>query len=238
MAPVSLELGHPRVHMRCTSSTNAFARTLALAGAPHGTLVTATGQLAGRGRQGRAWTVPAGSALLASWVIREPPRLLSLAAGVAVAQSVEAALGERSARPLLKWPNDVLLDGRKVAGILVEGRPQQRWAVLGLGLNVAVEIAQLPLDLRGRAGTLGLTRTAIEPVLTLVNAELARWLAAAEDQLLSEFGTRDALSGRLISWTTGSGTADGIDSDGRLLVLTAEGERVRLDAGEVHLGTP
>ena len=80
------ELGRPRLHLRSTDSTNSRAQALAIAGAPHGTLVTAGEQSAGRGRQGRSWTAPAGRALLCSVVVREPPRLLPLAAGVAVAE--------------------------------------------------------------------------------------------------------------------------------------------------------
>jgi biotin-[acetyl-CoA-carboxylase] ligase BirA-like protein len=130
-------LGSPRVHLRRTDSTNVRARELAAAGAPHGTVVTATEQTAGRGRQGRVWVAPAGRALLCSVVIRDPPRLLPLATGVAVADSVEAVIGGPG-RTAVKWPNDIWLDGRKVAGILVEGRPQEGWAVIGIGLNVAL----------------------------------------------------------------------------------------------------
>src|SRR5690348_6098760 len=99
-----MTLGAPRIHFRLTDSTNARARELAERGAPHGTLVTAREQAAGRGRQGRAWVAPAGRALLCSLVVRNPPRLLPLAAGVAVADV--AGPGAR-----LKWPNDVLVDG-------------------------------------------------------------------------------------------------------------------------------
>src|SRR5438445_1473125 len=98
----SSRLGRPRVHLRCTASTNDFARELALAGAPAGTLVTATEQSAGRGRQGRRWTAPAGSSLLMSVLLRSPPSLLPLIAAVAVCD----VAGE-DAR--IKWPNDVVL---------------------------------------------------------------------------------------------------------------------------------
>ena len=137
-----------RVHFRLTDSTNARARELAGRGAPHGTVVTAAEQSAGRGRQGRTWTAPAGRALLCSILIREPPRLLPLAAGVAVAEVV-------GADAQIKWPNDVLVDGRKVAGILVEGRPQERWAVSASGSTWRCGRG-LPAELRDRAGTLGL----------------------------------------------------------------------------------
>ena len=134
-------LGRPRLHLRSTDSTNSRAQALALAGAPHGTLVTASEQSAGAGRQGRSWTAPAGRALLCSVLVRDPPRLIPLAAGVAVAE----VAGDRAT---VKWPNDVLIEGRKVAGILVEGRPQERWAVVGIGLNVAVRPEDFPAELR------------------------------------------------------------------------------------------
>ena len=102
-------LGRPRLHLREIGSTNARARELAAAGAPHGTLVTTSLQTAGRGRQGRGWTAPAGQALLLSLVIRDPPALLPLRAGLAVAD-----VAGPDAR--IKWPNDVLVGGRKVAG--------------------------------------------------------------------------------------------------------------------------
>lgn len=226
-------LGAPRVHLRRTASTNTVARELAARGAPHGTLVTADQQTAGRGRQGRAWAAPAGSALLCSWVIRDPGPLLSLAAGVAVGE----LCGEGA---LLKWPNDVLLDGRKVSGILVEGRPQERWAVLGIGINVALDIEQLPEELRGRAATLGLSPADLEPTLSRLRERLERWLAAPAERVLAAVRERDALQGQRVSWDAGSGsgggTGAGIDAEGRLLVKLDDGSGVALDAGEVHLG--
>ncbi len=224
------ELGRPRLHLRSTDSTNSRAQALAIAGAPHGTLVTADEQSAGRGRQGRSWTAPARRALLCSVVIRDPPRLLPLAAGVAVAE----VSGETAQ---LKWPNDVLVAGRKVAGILVEGRPQERWAVVGIGLNVAVRPEDFPLELRERATTLGLAPSAIEPALERLLGALARWLAAGPEQVLAAVRQRDALHGRPVSWAQGTGIADGIDDQGRLRVITGDGETA-LAAGEVHLEPP
>src|ERR1700758_5341292 len=109
MGRVDGRLGRPRAHFRLTDSTNARAREFAGRGAPHGTLVTAAEQSAGRGRQGRTWSAPAGRALLCSIVVREPPRLLPLATGVAVASAVDELVSGADAR--VKWPNDVLLDG-------------------------------------------------------------------------------------------------------------------------------
>ena len=229
MSDAVCRLGRPRVHLRRTDSTNTRARELAATGAPHGTLVSAAEQSAGRGRQGRTWSAPPGRALLCSIIIRDPPRLLPLVAGVAV-----ASVAGPDAR--LKWPNDVLLEGRKVAGILVEGRPQEHWAVVGVGLNVALEETDFPDDLRGRAISLGLGPESVEPTLSRLLGALETWLAASPDEVLDAVRARDALQGREIHWAGGQGRADGIDPDGRLLVITESGPRA-LDAGEVHLGS-
>ncbi|HEY3019092.1 MAG TPA: biotin--[acetyl-CoA-carboxylase] ligase [Solirubrobacteraceae bacterium] len=225
---MSAGLGRPRLHLRAIDSTNERARTLALAGAPHGTLVTAGEQSAGRGRQGRRWSAPAGQALLMSLVLRRPPRLVPLAAAVAV-----ASVAGDDAR--IKWPNDVLLDDRKVAGILVEGRPQEAWAVLGIGLNVAVRIDDLPEELRATATTLGLAPRDVEPVLARLLDALEAWLGRDEAAILEAWRARDALLGRDVRWAAGTGRAAGIDGDGRLLVDGPAGEQTALDAGEVHL---
>ena len=224
---MSSGLGNPRVHYRRTDSTSTRARELAAGGAPHGTLVTAREQSAGRGRHGRSWTAPPGRALLMSLVLRRWPPLLPLAAGVAVAEVGGGAAA-------VKWPNDVLLGGRKAAGILAEGRPQEGWMVLGVGLNVAVRPADLPAELRDTATGLGLEPGDVESVLAALLAGLERWLEAPPQAVLSAFAARDALAGREVAWADGQGRGAGVDEEGRLLVDTPDG-RVALDAGEVHL---
>lgn len=220
--------GTPRLHLRLTDSTNTRARELAAAGAPHGMLVTAGEQSAGRGRQGRTWTAPAGSSLLCSVVVRDPPPLASLVAGVASAEAV-------GPEARLKWPNDVYVDGRKVAGILVEGRPQEGWAVIGVGVNVAVAPDAFGPELADRAGTLGLAPDAIEPLLARLLAALERWLAAPREEMLQAARARDALLGQTLTWAGGTARGAGIDEHGRLIVETGAG-RQALNAGEVHLG--
>jgi BirA family transcriptional regulator, biotin operon repressor / biotin---[acetyl-CoA-carboxylase] ligase len=222
-----VSLGTPRLHLRRTDSTNTRARELAAGGAPHGTLVTAAEQTAGRGRQGRTWSAPAGRGLLCSLVIRDPPPLLSLAAGVTVAEVVGDGAG-------LKWPNDVIVDGRKVSGILVESRPQERWAVVGVGINVALEPDDFPPELREVAGTLGLGSEAVEPLLERLLGALDRWLGAPPSAVLEAYRARDRLRGEGVEWEAGHGIAAGIDDDGRLRVHTVDGP-VALGAGEVHL---
>ena len=221
-------LGRPRLHLRETSSTNDRARALAAAGAPHGTLVTAGTQTAGRGRQGRAWAGAPGRSLLCSLLVRRYDALLPLRAGLAVAD-----LAGDAAR--VKWPNDVLLDGRKLAGVLGEGRIQEGWAVLGIGVNVAVDLATLPPELRDRAATLGRRPEELEAALSELLAHLAARLAEPPDGALAALRARDALRDRPVRWAGGSGTGAGIDDAGALLVRRADGTVVTLDAGEVHL---
>jgi len=213
-------IGRPRVHHAVTGSTNERAKELAATGAPHGTLVTADEQSAGRGRQGRTWVAPRRSAVLMSLVLREYDALLPLRAAVAVAEAV----GSEE----IKWPNDVWIGGRKVAGILVEGRPAEGWAVLGIGLNV--EPVEFPPDLHAVALDDG---RSLEDVLAGLLGRLDDRLKA--EDVLAAWRARDALEGRAVGWVGGAGgVAAGIDESGALLVDTADG-RVALQAGEVHL---
>lgn len=223
-----MSLGRPHVHHRSIGSTNERARELALAGAPHGTLVTAGSQTAGRGRQGRRWEAPPGRALLLSVVVREPPGLLPLRAGLAVADLA-------GPDALVKWPNDVLVEGRKVAGVLVEGRPAEGWAVIGIGVNAAVEIASMPPELRERAGTLGLAVAELPGALHSLLGFLDARLGESAEALLDALRARDALLGSAVRWSGGLGTGAGISSDGSLRVALEGGAEVLLDAGEVHL---
>jgi BirA family transcriptional regulator, biotin operon repressor / biotin---[acetyl-CoA-carboxylase] ligase len=220
-------IGSPRVHWRRTDSTNERARALAIAGAPHGTVVTAGEQTAGRGRQGRAWTASPGSALLMSVVLREPDELLPLAAAVATCDALPLDCA-------IKWPNDIWAGGRKLAGILAEGRPRERWAVLGIGLNVTTE--EFPPELADAATSLRLEGVDTDPesVLSELTAALDRRLEDGRSELLAAWRERDALRGKAVRWDGGEGTAAGIDDSGSLLVRTEEGP-VALEAGEVHL---
>ena len=227
--------GRPRHHRRRCDSTNDIARELATAGAPHGTVVTADQQTAGRGRQGRSWIAPAGKALLYSAIVRpldERHLLLPLAAPLAVAEAAEAVAPVRCA---IKWPNDVWIEGRKCAGVLIEARPQDLWAVVGVGLNVSIDPGEFPEELRHTATSLNRGASVAE-ALEALDEGLGRWVEAEPAQVLDEFRKRDALRGREVSWAEGSGTAQGVDERGNLIVATGSGARVTLGAGEVHLG--
>ena len=234
----------PFVHLGVTGSTNDHARELALGGAPHGTVVVAERQTAGRGRQGRTWSAPPGRALTLSAIARlTAPALeqLPLAVAVAVCEACEA-VAPVTCR--IKWPNDVWIEGRKAAGVLIEARPLDGWAVIGIGLNVDTASGEFPPELREMAASLRSATgrpTDREAALTALLARLASWLPRLEDQraVAAAFRERDALQGARIAWTSAgirrAGEARGIDDDGALVVFTDDGGRVRLDAGEVHL---
>jgi BirA family biotin operon repressor/biotin-[acetyl-CoA-carboxylase] ligase len=223
-----MKLGQPREHHDTIGSTNDRARELAEGGAAHGTLVTAGEQTAGRGRPGRSWATPPGTAIAASLVLREFDDLLPLRAGLAVADIA----GERA---LVKWPNDVWVNGRKVAGILAESRSEPRWAVLGIGVNVAVDVDALPPDAAAVAGSLGRTPADVEPTLSELLSALERRLTEDRSVCLSALRERDALRGVAVRWQDGEGTGAGIDDSGALLVTLPDGGTTALHAGEVTL---
>jgi BirA family transcriptional regulator, biotin operon repressor / biotin---[acetyl-CoA-carboxylase] ligase len=241
-----MELGLPHRHHRLIDSTNERAKGLAIAGAPGGLVVTADEQTAGRGRRGNAWFAPPGSCLLYSGLVRpfaaDRAPLLPLAVPLAVCEAAEAVAPVRCQ---VKWPNDVWIDERKVSGVLVEARPDEGWAVVGIGLNVAITEAEFPAELRETAISLLPTEAegglppggapGVRRALQALNETLGRWLDASDDEVLSAYRARDALSGRRISWDGGEGVAEEIDERGHLVVKKPDAERVSLGAGEVHL---
>jgi BirA family biotin operon repressor/biotin-[acetyl-CoA-carboxylase] ligase len=238
------------VHLDITASTNDRARELAGRGAPGGTVVVAEKQTAGRGRQGRRWVAPRGSALTASVLFRAQPDyfvqmlpLLPLACAAAVCEAVEEVVPIRSR---IKWPNDVLVGERKVAGILIEARPQERWAVAGIGLNVGATRVDFPEDLRATATSLRIEcgvpvdrDLVLGALLRRLSARVAPGPESGHAAVLFAYRERDALRGERIVWTSRgepfSGVAQGIDEHGNLAVLDDSGKRSTLDAGEVHL---
>lgn len=234
-------LGKPRIHYRLVGSTNEEARRLGEGGAPHGTLVTAAEQRSGRGRQGRRWEAPPQTALLASVLVRdldERHAVLPLAVAVAACEACEESAPVQCR---IKWPNDVWIERRKVAGVLIEGRPQERWAVIGVGINVTTPQHAFPAELRETATSLAPAASdaaapSVEAVLDHLLHTLAARLEDPAEEVLAAWRGRDALRGEPVAWAGGEGVALGVGDDGALLVDTPEG-RVALDAGEVHLGT-
>jgi BirA family biotin operon repressor/biotin-[acetyl-CoA-carboxylase] ligase len=222
-------IGTPRVHHRATDSTNLRARELAMAGAPHGTLVTAGEQSPGRGRQGRTWSAPPGRALLMSLVLRDPPECCPLDRAVAVA--------EVCGRPR----RDQVAQRRPARRAQGRGHPRRGPPAGGLGgarhrpQRRPCGRTDLPEELRDRATGLEREPDEVETVLADLLAALDRRLPSPRGDARRLARARRAAR-REITWTGGTGVAAGVDERGRLLVDVAGGERLALDAGEVHLG--
>lgn len=225
-----------------TASTNDDARSLGAAGAADGLVVVAHRQTAGRGRRGADWFSPPGESLAFSVLVRppEPPPLwprLALAAGLAVAQAVEAHV------PLagIKWPNDVWIGHRKIAGILVEAGPG--FAVIGIGLNVNTRA--FPPGISTPATSLALETGTLHPLPDLL-AGILRQLARRRlqigpdfEEILTGVRQRCVLTGHPITLTTPTGrldgTAEGIAPGGELLVRNSAGLHRFLQADEIRL---
>jgi BirA family transcriptional regulator, biotin operon repressor / biotin---[acetyl-CoA-carboxylase] ligase len=140
----------------------------------------------------------------------------------------------------VKWPNDVWLKEHKLAGVLIEARPPD-WAVIGIGVNVAIEADEFPADLRWPATSIGHDATP-EQVGAAVSRALGEWVDAEPGRVLRAYRERDALSGRKLTWSggesDGAGRGAGIDERGNLVVERDDGERVALGSGEVQLQLP
>ncbi len=241
MNPVGVgpRFGTPHHHYAETDSTNLRARELAIGGAASGTVVTADEQSTGRGRHGRVWSAPAGAALLYSAILRPLDLrhlLLPLAVPIAVCEACESLA---PVHPRIKWPNDIWVGERKLAGILIEARPPD-WAVIGVGVNVSIAPDEFPDDLRWPATSLGHS-TSPSALREALDRALERWVEADGAKVREQFEARDVLLGRRISWEGGadagdhSGQAEGIDERGNLRVRSADGELHSLGSGEVSL---
>lgn len=243
--------GHaaPVVVHATTGSTNDDARALAREGAAHGTLVLAEQQTRGRGRSGNPWFSPPGENLYASLLltpqsITPATAAFSLVVGLCVAQVVERACAGR-VRAQVKWPNDVLVADRKIAGVLIEGSASARGAslVVGVGLNVGTRA--FPPELGGVATSiaeeLGFASDRNPLAADLAVVILEAWPAFEAAGLAphaEELARRDALRGRRVRVDEVSGVAAGIEPDGRLLIEGEGGVTTRVVAGHVELLAP
>jgi BirA family biotin operon repressor/biotin-[acetyl-CoA-carboxylase] ligase len=239
-------LGQPRRHFAVCTSTNDEAAAWARAGAPAGALVTADEQTRGRGRLGRAWHSPLGDALYFSTVLRPPlppHRLppLTLAAGVAVAETI-ATVGVEAR---LKWPNDLLVDGRKVAGILAEmSCVGDRVSHLVIGIGVNLNMFEFPRELQSIATSLRIARGSPvdrDAFTDELCARLAAWhdrfVAEGTGELVRAWSARADFFGRRVTVSAGrerlTGVAEALDDDGALRLRGDDGVLVRVIAGEL-----
>lgn len=243
-------IGQKLVYFEETDSTNDRAHELARDGAPEGTVVIADAQRAGKGRMGRRWESPAGVNLYASVILRPPiaprhaPQLTFLSAA-AVARAIAEVTG---AKPTVKWPNDVLIEGCKVAGLLNELDAETeriRYLVLGIGVNVNMRREQFPEDLRYPASSLALAcggevsrlffaRTVLKELDHLYGQYLQEGFAP----ILRAWQDHFALTGKTVEVDCQGrmlrGEVAGLDDDGALLLLLADGRQERVLAGDVR----
>lgn len=229
-----------------TRSTNDDAKAAAAIGAPELSVFAADEQTAGRGRGGRAWHSPPGENLYLSFLLRpgwEPQAAapFALVVGLALAEEIDARLARPRAQ--VKWPNDVHVDGRKIAGILLEASIRDgRLASLVVGVGVDVHAASFPPELASVATSLALLDAADRDRSTLAAGVVARVAAHAEafsrvglDAFLEPLRARDALAGRRVAVDGATGIARGIDARGRLVLERPDGARDAIVAGHVEL---
>jgi BirA family transcriptional regulator, biotin operon repressor / biotin---[acetyl-CoA-carboxylase] ligase len=241
--------GLPAVHLfERAGSTSDVARALAEAGAPAGTAVLADEQVAGRGRSGMAWQSPPGLGVWLSIVLRPPaaaaPGLLPILVGLAAADALDPFV--RPARVAIKWPNDLQLAGRKLAGILCEGSWDAAggFVVAGIGINVLHAENDFPPELRDAATSLRIAAGWAPPraevagaVASSIYRRVARPPAEFGGALLGALRGRDALLGRRVRVTGAeslTGTAMGVTPAGALLVRTSAGALRTVRSGTVR----
>lgn len=246
-------LGRAVYYYDSIDSTNREARALASVGAPHGALVVTEEQTGGRGRLGRGWFSPRGMGVWCSLVLRpeiipgEAPPVTMLAA-VAVAAAVEKVAG---VRPGIKWPNDLLVGGKKLCGILTEMNAEMEkvnFLVVGMGINVNTPLEDFPDELRDTATSLYVVKNECVSRQELLKQLLREfenfyrtWLESGFGPVLEEWKKRCVtlncpvrLSTPRESW---EGWAEDVDASGSLVLLLPDGSRQRFLAGEVSLRT-
>lgn len=242
--------GSNLVYYDSTDSTNTRARQLAEQGAPHGTLVVADSQTAGKGRCGRHWEAPDGTGIWMTLILRpelEPQRasMLTLVTALAVADAIRGLTGLEAA---IKWPNDIVCGGKKVVGILTEMSTEAEWiryVIVGIGINVNMD---------GFPGELGKTATSLKlelgrgvkrsPLVAAVMNAFEKYYALFEKAgdlsgLVDTYNRWSANTGRQVRVLDPAGEyqgeALGIDSQGALLVKCSEGEVKSVISGEVSV---
>ena len=245
-------IGREVIRLGTVGSTMDEAARLAAAGAPVGTVVVAAEQTAGRGRAGRPWEVPAGTALLCSILLAPPVTaarlgVLPLVLGVAVAETITAVTGLPG---YLKWPNDVWMGnairGRKVAGILLTARADPDGTpsvIVGIGINVSTPGVALPAEatsLGVETGRCLAIEEVLRPLMGRLNVGYEAFVAADGAPSLDGWRARAALLNELVMVEVGgerrAGMMRGVDADGALLLERDGGVTERIVAGELVRG--
>jgi BirA family biotin operon repressor/biotin-[acetyl-CoA-carboxylase] ligase len=238
------------IYFARVASTNDLAKQMADAGEPEGTLAIADEQTAGRGRLGRVWIVPPRTSILMSLILR-PQIEAHQAARVTMAVSLGACDGIHAAtglEPQIKWPNDILLRGKKCGGILAESSTtgeRVEHVIVGLGLNVnfaAATVDGIPADATTLANELGKPMPRV-PLAQAILCAIERYylkLCAGQNlraQWIARLITLNQRVRAQTTWGMEEGLAEDFDEDGALLLRRADGSLVRLIAGDVTLST-
>ncbi len=242
------------LHLDSTTSTNQVAFELAQQGSPHGYAVIARTQTGGRGRLGKIWESVPGKGLYCSIILRpnldvsEYPKI-TMAAGLGVAVALERITG---LQVVLKWPNDIYCNGKKCCGILSESSPlsmeeSDRFAIVGIGVNVNTDISEFPEDLCSTATSLFLETDIsykLEKIFEEVRLEVLDHVVELEKDgftnLLNRWRQRDMLYGKWLEWVTNSGDivygkSEGPDDSGQLLVRDEGGRLHEVISGDIRL---
>ena len=239
----------PICHFETTVSTNDMAKTLGAQGAPEGTLVVAETQSAGRGRLGRSWHSPPGAGIYASLLLRPPlppaelPQI-TLSAAVSVVRALTRSVG---VTPGIKWPNDLILRGKKLGGILTEMETESdqiRYLVVGLGLNI--NNPDFPKELSSTATSLFREEGRSFPRVPILKTWLEemeaiylRFLARSFQEILEEWKQHSLTLGKYVAVRQGTQHLEGlaleVAADGALLLETARGEVIKVTSGEIAL---
>jgi len=236
-------------HHHSTGSTNADARILAEGGCPEGTLVVAEEQTAGKGRKGREWTSPNHTGIYTTLILRptlplENTPLLTLLTAVVTA---EAIIATTDITPTIKWPNDILLNGKKVAGILTEVSSEidsVEYALIGIGINVNTQVKQLPKrpiypasSLAAETGRQQNRALLLSQWLEIFETEYEQLISGNRQELLDHWKYLANIIGKEVTISrindSISGTIKNIDSDGALLLQTETGQSQRILSGDV-----
>lgn len=252
LSPVSITsglktrfVGQRVVHYPRLSSTMEVAKREVLAGAEEGMVIIAEEQTAGKGRLERNWVSPRGSIALSVILYPDPPDLPSLimVASLAVVKAIESVTG---LKPQIKWPNDILINGKKVCGILVESGIRDRnrtYAVIGIGINVNIEtgiIGEVLLPATSLSDEMGREISRLELVKRLL-VEMERLYILAQGSGVVYQEWRDSLEtlGRMVRVSSGDtvyeGIAESVDRDGSLMIRCRDGSLRRFAAGDVTL---
>lgn len=244
--------GHPIILKTETFSTNNDAMELGRRGAEDGTVIMALSQTGGRGRLGKTWLSPAGGGLYFSIIMRPalaPAELskITLAAGVALCRAIESTC---LLSPLIKWPNDILIDGKKCGGILTESLFESAappLVVLGAGLNISTPTTSFPPDLRNKTTSLQHHspdkidgKHLLASILTEVDHVMAQMIAGTWEDILKTWRKHDATLGQRLTWVTAgrksvTGESLGADDDGLLHVRDDRGIIHEVLSGDIRL---